>query len=60
MNVAEREAFLERVKGANSLGRIGGPDEVARVAVFLAGEASSYVTGSAVTVDGGFLAVKSF
>ncbi|MEN3278969.1 MAG: hypothetical protein V7607_109 [Solirubrobacteraceae bacterium] len=60
MNIAERDAFLERVRAANSLGRIGLPDEVASVAVFLAGDASSYVSGSAVIVDGGFLAVKSF
>jgi NAD(P)-dependent dehydrogenase (short-subunit alcohol dehydrogenase family) len=60
MNLEERDAFLERVRSANSLHRIGRPEEVAEVAVFLAGDASSYVTGSAITVDGGFLAVKSF
>jgi NAD(P)-dependent dehydrogenase (short-subunit alcohol dehydrogenase family) len=60
MNVDEREAFLDRVRSANSLGRIGRPEEVAAAAVFLAGDASSYVTGSAIVVDGGFLAVKSF
>jgi NAD(P)-dependent dehydrogenase (short-subunit alcohol dehydrogenase family) len=60
MNVDERDAFLERVRSANSLGRIGRPEEVAAAAVFLAGDASSYVSGSAITVDGGFLAVKSF
>jgi NAD(P)-dependent dehydrogenase (short-subunit alcohol dehydrogenase family) len=60
MNVGERDAFLERVRSANALGRIGRPEEVAAVAVFLAGDASSYVSGSAITVDGGFLAVKSF
>lgn len=60
MNSSERDAFLERVRAANSLNRIGRPDEVAAAAVFLAGEASSYVTGSAIAVDGGFLAVKSF
>jgi NAD(P)-dependent dehydrogenase (short-subunit alcohol dehydrogenase family) len=60
MNVSEREQFLDRVRAANALGRIGRPDEVAQAVLYLAGEESSYVTGSALTVDGGFLAVKSF
>lgn len=60
MNVDEREAFVGRVEAANSLRRIGRPEEVADAAVFLASDAASYVTGSCLMVDGGFLAVKSF
>jgi NAD(P)-dependent dehydrogenase (short-subunit alcohol dehydrogenase family) len=37
------------------MGRSASPDEIARVAVFLASEWSSYMTGSIVLVDGGFL-----
>jgi 3-oxoacyl-[acyl-carrier protein] reductase len=37
-------------------GRYGSVEEVANVALFLAGDASSYMTGSAVDVDGGWLA----
>ena len=37
------------------LGRSGQPDEVARVALFLASDLSTYVHGALVTVDGGFL-----
>ncbi len=38
----------------HALGRIGGPAEVARVAVFLASDDASFMTGSVVVVDGGF------
>jgi len=37
------------------LGRGGQPDEVARVALFLASDLSSYVHGALIAVDGGFL-----
>jgi NAD(P)-dependent dehydrogenase (short-subunit alcohol dehydrogenase family) len=60
MGMDERDAFLDRVRGANALGRIGRPEEVADLVVFLASDASSYITGTCVTVDGGFLAVKRF
>ncbi len=37
----------------HALGRIGKPEEVARLAVFLASDEASFMTGAAVTVDGG-------
>jgi 3-oxoacyl-[acyl-carrier protein] reductase len=37
-------------------GRFGTADEVARVALFLASDDASYITGSCVTVDGGWVA----
>jgi NAD(P)-dependent dehydrogenase (short-subunit alcohol dehydrogenase family) len=37
------------------LGRAGRPDEVARIALVLASDLSSYVTGALIAVDGGFL-----
>lgn len=38
----------------HALGRIGQPEEVGRVAVFLASEDASFMTGAAVVVSGGF------
>jgi len=38
----------------HALWRIGQPEEVARLAVFLASDEASFMTGSAVVVDGGF------
>jgi NAD(P)-dependent dehydrogenase (short-subunit alcohol dehydrogenase family) len=60
MNTADAASFLDRVRAANALGRIGTVDEVADVVVFLVSDAARYVTGATVVVDGGFLAVKSF
>lgn len=43
--------FLQQVP----LGRVAAPREMAGIAVFLAGPAASYVTGSVFTADGGYL-----
>ena len=59
MNRDEAESFLRRVQEANALGRIGRPEEVAATIVFLASDASSYVTGTTIVTDGGYLTVKT-
>ena len=49
-------ARRERVS-VHPLGRLGEPDDVAGLAVYLASDESSWVTGAAFPVDGGYLAV---
>ena len=51
-DVAHREIGAKHL-----LGRLGRPDEIAGAAVFLASEASSFVTGSDLLVDGGYTAI---
>jgi NAD(P)-dependent dehydrogenase (short-subunit alcohol dehydrogenase family) len=46
----------EEAGSLHALGRIGQPEEVARAAVFLASSDASFMTGSALVVDGGFSA----
>jgi NAD(P)-dependent dehydrogenase (short-subunit alcohol dehydrogenase family) len=47
---------MKRFAASHPLGRLGRPEEVASVALFLASDAASFVTGSAVSVDGGLMA----
>ena len=47
----ELKSFMSRM----ALGRMGDADDIARVALFLASEMSSYITGDMIVVDGGYL-----
>lgn len=46
----------ERVGRRHPIGRMGHPEEVAALALFLASDESSFITGAAVPVDGGLIA----
>lgn len=62
-----RTAMVERILGGDPeqekaftamepVGRMGRPEEIASAALWLCSEASSFVTGEAMAVDGGFMA----
>jgi gluconate 5-dehydrogenase len=55
--VDQDSPFLQRLKGYTCLGRIGKPQELIGALLFLASDASSYITGQAIVVDGGWTAV---
>ena len=57
--VARTPEVLTYVKNLHALKRLAEPDEIARAALFLASDASSFVTGSALLVDGGVSITRS-
>ena len=50
----EHPEFTARLAAKAPLARVGAPNEIAGAAVFLASDAASYVTGTALAVDGGW------
>jgi NAD(P)-dependent dehydrogenase (short-subunit alcohol dehydrogenase family) len=58
MMAATLEAFEEEIVASCPLGRIGRPDDMAGVAIYLASRAASYVTGTIIPVDGGIATTK--
>jgi NAD(P)-dependent dehydrogenase (short-subunit alcohol dehydrogenase family) len=52
----DREARMAALVADTPLRRFGQPEEVAEAAVYLASDASAYMTGSEINLDGGLLA----
>jgi NAD(P)-dependent dehydrogenase (short-subunit alcohol dehydrogenase family) len=48
--------YLESIRAAHPMGRLGEPSEVAKAILFLASDEASFITGAILPVDGGFLA----
>ena len=48
--------YLQQITERTPIGRLGTPDELKDLAVFLASSASDLMTGTTVAIDGGFLA----
>jgi NAD(P)-dependent dehydrogenase (short-subunit alcohol dehydrogenase family) len=53
MMAATLEAFGEQIAASAPLRRIGRPDDMAGVAIYLASRAGAYLTGAVIPVDGG-------
>lgn len=51
-DVLDEETILEKIKKTD-LGRVGMPEEAANLALYLASDYSSYITGQVIRVDGG-------
>jgi NAD(P)-dependent dehydrogenase (short-subunit alcohol dehydrogenase family) len=54
--VQKNKKFINNLKKKIPMGRIGKPDELKGVIIFLASNASSYVTGENIHIDGGWTA----
>ena len=51
---SQKKQFIKNYENKVPLKRLGEPDEVANVITFIASDASSYITGSNILVDGGW------
>jgi 2-dehydro-3-deoxy-D-gluconate 5-dehydrogenase len=55
INVADGKNQLKAFIARMPMGRMGRPDDIAKVALFLASDLAGYVTGTLMVADGGFL-----
>ena len=53
----EAKAYRKELDDLTLLGRIGVPDDIAYVILYLASDESKYMTGAELVIDGGFTAV---
>jgi NAD(P)-dependent dehydrogenase (short-subunit alcohol dehydrogenase family) len=53
----EEEMFAELSK-AQPIGRMGSPDEVASLALFLCSDRATFLTGADIPLDGGFINLR--
>jgi NAD(P)-dependent dehydrogenase (short-subunit alcohol dehydrogenase family) len=51
--VPDYEGFLERSKSTHPLGRVGRPEEIASLVLFLLSDEAGWITGTTSSIDGG-------
>jgi NAD(P)-dependent dehydrogenase (short-subunit alcohol dehydrogenase family) len=52
----EKDKVREELKARQPIGRLGRPEEIAHLVLYLASDEAAFVTGSVVTIDGGWTA----
>lgn len=57
MNAPHLKALIEKWNAVAPMGRLGRPEELQAIAVYLAGDQSSFTTGSDFVIDGAFSAI---
>jgi NAD(P)-dependent dehydrogenase (short-subunit alcohol dehydrogenase family) len=58
-NYPGREAeMMQKLAAAQPVGRMGNPEEIAHLALFLASDEASFITGTDYPIDGGFLTLR--
>jgi NAD(P)-dependent dehydrogenase (short-subunit alcohol dehydrogenase family) len=55
--IQHNPSFLEQILMHQPIGRLGQPEEVAELVVWLCSDRASLITGASIPVDGGYLAV---
>jgi len=50
--------MMQKLAAAQPIGRMGTPEEIAQLALFLSSDAASFITGADYPIDGGFLTLR--
>jgi NAD(P)-dependent dehydrogenase (short-subunit alcohol dehydrogenase family) len=53
-----RDEMFETLSKVQPIGRMAKPDEIAKLALYLCSDDSSYITGQAYNIDGGYMSLR--